>query len=334
MPIHGRDPGFARKPCNPEIKDADPLPLVSGEGSSRESSIQNGNTANRRTDSEVPAKGSGGPRTERGKEKSSRNAIKHGIFSTVVLPREPKKMYRGIFHALLDYLKPEDYVERILVEKLAANLWRQGRLVLAESAEIVNTSERARMEMVLDSGRDRENRETKGGMIADGAHSASLERGIDLWRKLRALVEERGFDLDADAITLFKLFGPVVEGHLPDDGELTYYYWLKCSKVYVENRQSKAGIPLEEAKKHAIEMIDTQIRWAECRRQILKPFEEILRLSRVDSLFPSEMAVQKTIRYEVHLSREFDRTLQQLERLRRIRTGQPTPPPIEVKLST
>jgi hypothetical protein len=40
------------------------------------------------------------------------------------------------------------------------------------------------------------------------------------------------------------------------------------------------------------------------------------------------------MRYEAHLGREFDRTLQQIERLRRIKTGQPTPAPIEVKLST
>jgi hypothetical protein len=38
--------------------------------------------------------------------------------------------------------------------------------------------------------------------------------------------------------------------------------------------------------------------------------------------------------YEAHLGREFDRTLQQLERLRRLKKGQPTPAPIEVKLST
>ncbi len=159
------------------------------------------------------------------------------------------------------------------------------------------------MEMVLDSGRDRENRETKGGMIAEGAHSASLERGIELLRKLRVLVEERGFDLDADAITLFKLFGPVVEGHLPDAGEFIYYYWERCAKFDAENRQPKAGIPLEEAKKHAIDLIDTQISWAECRRQILKPFEDILRLSRAASLFPSEIALEKIIRYEAHLGR-------------------------------
>ena len=46
---------------------------------------------------------------------------------------------------------------------------------------------------------------------------------------------------------------------------------------------------------------------------------------------PSEIALEKIIRYGAHLGRELDRTLQQLERLRRIRTGQPTPSPIEAQ---
>jgi hypothetical protein len=38
--------------------------------------------------------------------------------------------------------------------------------------------------------------------------------------------------------------------------------------------------------------------------------------------------------YEAHLDRAFDRTLSQLERLQRMRLGQPTPPEIKVNVST
>ena len=77
-------------------------------------------------------------------------------------------------------------------------------------------------------------------------------------------------------------------------------------------------------------MLDEQIRWAEGRRECLKPFEDI----RAILSFPSDIGLEKMMRYEAHLGREFDRTVQQIERLRRIKTGQPTPAPIEVKLST
>jgi hypothetical protein len=40
------------------------------------------------------------------------------------------------------------------------------------------------------------------------------------------------------------------------------------------------------------------------------------------------------IRYEVNLERAIDRTLAQLERLQRMRLGQPVLPPVKVELST
>ena len=51
------------------------------------------------------------------------------------------------------------------------------------------------------------------------------------------------------------------------------------------------------------------------------------------SIPPGEVSDQ-LIRYEAHLSREFDRTLSQLERLQRMRKGQPVLPPIKVELSS
>jgi hypothetical protein len=39
-------------------------------------------------------------------------------------------------------------------------------------------------------------------------------------------------------------------------------------------------------------------------------------------------------RYETSLERQIERTLNQLERLQRMRLGQPVPPPVKVELST
>ena len=77
-------------------------------------------------------------------------------------------------------------------------------------------------------------------------------------------------------------------------------------------------------------MIDGQIKLAQSRLECLKPFE----IFRATFSLPSEIVLETIMHYEAHLSREFDRTLQRLERVRRIKTGQSTPAPIEVKLST
>ena len=48
---------------------------------------------------------------------------------------------------------------------------------------------------------------------------------------------------------------------------------------------------------------------------------------------PSQEVSDRLLRYDAHLSREFDRTLSQLERLQRMRRGQPVLPPVKVDLS-
>ena len=55
---------------------------------------------------------------------------------------------------------------------------------------------------------------------------------------------------------------------------------------------------------------------------------EKLRLS-----IPEGPGLDKLLRYEAALDRSFDRTLSQLERLQRMRLGQPVPPSVNVNLT-
>src|SRR6266487_3296020 len=83
-----------------------------------------------------------GPRTQQGKQKSSRNATKHGVFSKVIiLETESKARYEELLAGLRETLQPEGTLEELLVEKLATTVWRQRRLLLAESAEIRKNTE-------------------------------------------------------------------------------------------------------------------------------------------------------------------------------------------------
>jgi hypothetical protein len=48
---------------------------------------------------------------------------------------------------------------------------------------------------------------------------------------------------------------------------------------------------------------------------------------------PDAMQMDRLLRYGTSLDREMDRTLKQFERLKRMRLGQPLPPPIDVNVS-
>jgi hypothetical protein len=92
---------------------------------------------NDRASSFPPARRATGPRTPRGKEGGKHNALKHGIFSKMVLLKgEPQSDFDSLLTGLRDDLRPDGMLEKILVEKLVSLIWRQRRLLMAEGAEI------------------------------------------------------------------------------------------------------------------------------------------------------------------------------------------------------
>jgi hypothetical protein len=83
------------------------------------------------------AKKSTGPKSLDGKQKVGSNRITHGILSTkLLLAGESSQDYQSLLHDLQAQLRPVGVLELSLVEKVAVILWRQRRLVGAETAVI------------------------------------------------------------------------------------------------------------------------------------------------------------------------------------------------------
>src|SRR5690606_20360174 len=81
----------------------------------------------------------GGPRSPEGKERSRRNALKHGLTGAGgVLTEEIEAAYRLEAHACMKAWQPVDEVERRLVERAALADVRLRRCREAEEAEIAN----------------------------------------------------------------------------------------------------------------------------------------------------------------------------------------------------
>src|SRR5437870_3486483 len=75
--------------------------------------------ANRRN-----ARKSTGPRSPEGKQRSSRNAVTHGIFAQIVLDGESDPLFAIQQHAYVERLRPQDRVELDLVNRIAICQWR------------------------------------------------------------------------------------------------------------------------------------------------------------------------------------------------------------------
>ena len=86
--------------------------------------------ANRRN-----AEDSTGPRSKAGKQRSSRNAIRHGLTAeTVIEPLEDADDYSAFEEAIAASFDPETAVERELILRLASLLWRLRRATSIETA--------------------------------------------------------------------------------------------------------------------------------------------------------------------------------------------------------
>ena len=80
------------------------------------------------------AKLSTGPRTESGKRRSRRNAIRHGLTAeTVIDTLEDVADYRAFVRAIKSDYSPQTAIESQLVSRLASLLWRLRRAVIVES---------------------------------------------------------------------------------------------------------------------------------------------------------------------------------------------------------
>src|ERR1043165_5728237 len=83
-----------------------------------------------------------GPRTSTGKNRSSLNAIKHGLFSQiVVLDHESQSEYEKFLAGVRQAFMPMGPLEEALADKIAVILWRYRRLIQAERANVQRSVE-------------------------------------------------------------------------------------------------------------------------------------------------------------------------------------------------
>ena len=79
---------------------------------------------------------SSGPVTEQGKQRSSLNAMKHGVYTDLVLlPGESSEEFMKLLHAYEHQFRPTDQIEMDLIQDLADARWRINRMKRQEALE-------------------------------------------------------------------------------------------------------------------------------------------------------------------------------------------------------
>lgn len=267
----------------------------------------------------VKPSGPTGPRTKRGKMKSSRNALKHGIFAKVVLQgsalRESEEDYKNLLESFRESLQPEGGLEEFLVEKLAQIAWRKARLVRTEAAIIMKQTEflRENREARLkksSEGYDLDLAILAGGIARHRDNPYLLNKAVRMLETLKVVIQDRGFEPQTDEGLLKALYGQ--QGGR--DGLFLSY------RIYCDQHQETSDDAARRKNQQVfLKSLETEIQQLEGAMVELEAREEKeLPLVEESLSIPKEKELDRLLRYETRLDGTFDRTLQQLERLQRM----------------
>ena len=82
-----------------------------------------------------------GPRTGEGKQRSSLNALRHGLTAeATVLPSEDPAAYAAFLQEFMDEYRPATATETQLVRELAGTAWRQNRIPRLETEALARAA--------------------------------------------------------------------------------------------------------------------------------------------------------------------------------------------------
>lgn len=289
-----------------------------------------------------------GPRTEWGKKRSKQNALRHGIFAQVLLlDHEPRADFTCLLKGLREYLKPEGTLEAILVEKIAMLLWRQRRVIIAEVAEIRVASDFLEWDRELQQteaagqiaeAASAESRselyfQTRRGLIPHIANPKILERCLALLGELQESVRANGFMPDQDRTILHTVYG--FDEHVPRTVREQYEGWLAMASSSEDDRKQHNYTSPKDCVAFILDVIREEIKRLVRHEQTQSKINSARSsLEELRGLVPSSPTMERLLRYESSIERAFDRALNQLERLQRIRLGLPIPPAVKVDVSS
>jgi hypothetical protein len=296
-----------------------------------------GELADAKTSASPPTRKATGPRTTAGKRRSRLNALKSGIFANVLLlDGESLAEFESLLTGLRKDFQPQGVFESVLVGDLAAAIWRKQQCIKAGGVAVT----KAAVFLAVDSIQTQElelydslrEGETMGGMLRHSLNPLVLREGMNMLMNFRNFFEKDGFQKDVEPFCLRKLYGVDQNGAAAFRIYRTYQIYSKLATDAPKGKE----IPVspEDLKKEMLRILDQEIERLKDSELTQRELDEWKRAYRtISALIPSQDGLDRSVRYEAHLSREIEPIINLLERVQARRRGQPALPPVRVELS-
>jgi len=226
--------------------------------------------------------------------------------------------------SVLEHMKPVGPVEELLVERMVTTYWRWRRVLVAERGEIADEMRGVTRQM------KREERTSIESALWDGeleSSAASVRFVIAKLQSTRRSVENDGGLTEA-----------VLQRLAEACGGQPQYVLIGLRSTLPGGGDYPADMPEEQRiadrRERALRIIDNALATYGQELPALEKLENDEAEARRDAaLLPRTEVVEKILRYETTLERQFYRALNQLERLQRTRNGETVPPPLMMDMS-
>ena len=257
---------------------------------------------------------SGGPKSEEGKVAASRNALKAGVYSAlVVIPGESEKDFRQMHDQFVADFFPRDIAEGAMVHDLAVLTWKRLRLERLEQAAFVRSLTKPIHYFEISSNNSVDVDEGHEWLINDLSrltdtfiadhrrHLAYLEPLSDL-----GISKDEFYALPAAQPSLYRYVVDLAVEHFSLDAEPSAEE-IAVTTISTESygREAFVGFALRQARVDA-----EQVCWVARQLDAIKSAVTELKEKRLLEL----MKNQGVMRAHDDLSRAFYRTLSELRR--------------------
>jgi hypothetical protein len=261
----------------------------------------------------------------------------------IVLGGENRADYEQLLNGLRKDSQPQGQLEEVLVEKLAMILWRHRRLLVSEGGEIMMKNQLLRAE----NGKNLQQEVSKIGWASTSQEDSTnghgrfwdvtdlkrLDECLDLLERLREQIKDDGFDPKLDQPILKAIYGSAKVVGKSAPLQASYASWSEQFADAQDPTLRKKGPSAETCRENMIREIDEELqRLRKIREQQEATESKLKRTEILRQRIPQAPELERVLRYEASLERAFDRTLAQLERLQRMRLGQPVPPQLDVNV--
>lgn len=266
-------------------------------------------------------KSSTGPRTPRGKARSSQNAAKHWIESKRILPDEQEEA-AILRNGFAEDLKPDGLIEHEIIDDFTLNRLHKRRIDIVFAKEFFKATIKRSIELDENNRRPAARYWLRQANLLRGHSDEPAERvcpDVCVIQLQRLTKEIRDLGPHLEHLEFLR----EIYGDEPSAGAALLMHMLSEFHAIETEKDQVTAIRRKDLQKHILHALQAEIESQKARQMLAEDLVAIECLSELQE--PPRHTLETLLRYRAANSREFTSLLDNFERVRRLLGSSATP---------